>query len=49
MENSRYKAFVASVETGSFSKAAEKINYTPSGVCQLVNALEKELEKKKAL
>ncbi len=29
MENSRYKAFVASVETGSFSKAAEKINYTP--------------------
>ena len=43
MENSRYKAFVASVETGSFSKAAEKINYTPSGVCQLVNALEKEL------
>ena len=35
MENSRYKAFVASVETGSFSKAAEKINYTPSGVCQL--------------
>ena len=43
MENSRYKAFVASVETGSFSKAAEKINYTPSGVCQLVNALEKEM------
>lgn len=43
MENSRYRAFVASVETGSFSKAAEKINYTPSGVCQLVNALEKEL------
>ena len=43
MENSRYKAFVAAVETGSFSKAAEQINYTPSGVCQLVNAFEKEL------
>lgn len=42
MENSRYRAFLASVETGSFSKAAEQINYTPSGVCQLVNALEKE-------
>ena len=43
MENSRYLAFVASVETGSFSKAAEKVNYTPSGVCQLVNALEREM------
>lgn len=43
MENARYKAFAASAEMGSFSKAAEKINYTPAGVCQLVNALEKEL------
>lgn len=43
MESSRCKAFAASVETGSFTKAAEKLNYTPSGVCQLVNALEKEL------
>lgn len=43
MENARYRAFAASVEMGSFSKAAEKMNYTPAGVCQLVNALEKEL------
>ena len=43
MENSRYRAFVAAVETGSFSRAAEKVSYTPSGVCQLVNALEKEM------
>lgn len=43
MENSRYKAFIASVDAGSFTKAAERLNYTPSGVYQLVNALEKEL------
>lgn len=43
MENARYRAFAASVEMGSFSKAAEKMNYTPAGVCQLVNALEKEM------
>ncbi len=43
MENSRYKAFVTSVDAGSFTKAAEELNYTPSGIYQLVNALEKEL------
>ncbi len=43
MDTARYKAFLASVETGSFTKAAELLSYTPSGVCQLVNALEKEL------
>lgn len=43
MENARYRAFAVSVEMGSFSRAAEKMNYTPAGVCQLVNALEKEL------
>lgn len=42
MDTARYKAFVASVDAGSFSAAAEKINYSPSGVSQLVNALEKE-------
>ena len=42
MESARCKAFAASVDTGSFTKAAERLNYTPSGVCQLVNALEKE-------
>lgn len=43
MESARCKAFLASVEAGSFSKAAEVLNYTPSGVSQLVNALENEL------
>lgn len=43
MESARCKAFLAAVEAGSFSKAAEVLNYTPSGVSQLVNALENEL------
>lgn len=43
MENARYRAFAASVEMGSFTRAAEKMNYTPAGVSQLVNALEKEM------
>ncbi len=43
MESARCKAFLAAVETGSFSKAAEILNYTPSGVSQLVSALENEL------
>ena len=43
MESSRYRAFLASVETGSFTKAAERLNYTPSGVYQLVNALERDI------
>ena len=42
METARCKAFLASVETGSFSKAAEQLCYTASGVSQLVGALEKE-------
>jgi len=44
MENSKYKAFLASVEAGSFTKASKKLNYTPSGISQLINALEQELE-----
>ncbi len=43
MESARCKAFLTAVEAGSFSKAAEVLNYTPSGVSQLVNALENEL------
>ena len=44
MESARCKAFLAAVETGSFSQAAEKLGYTPSGVSQLINALEQELD-----
>ena len=42
METARCKAFLAAAEAGSFSKAAESLNYTPSGVSQLVTALERE-------
>ena len=43
METARCRAFLAAAETGSFTKAAERLGYTPSGVSQLVNALESEL------
>ena len=43
METARCRAFLAAAETGSFSKAAEALSYTPSGVNQLVTALETEL------
>ncbi len=43
MDTARYRAFLEAAETKSFSKAAKKLNYTPSGVSQLVSALEKEL------
>ena len=43
MESSKYKAFIKSAELGSFTKASKYLCYTPSGVSQLVNALEREL------
>ncbi len=32
MESARCRAFLAAVETGSLSRAAERLGYTPSGV-----------------
>lgn len=43
MENSKYKAFIASIELGSFTKASKQLNYSPSGISQLVTALEREV------
>lgn len=43
MESARCRAFIESVDCGSFRAAAEKIGYTPSAVSQLVAALEKDL------
>lgn len=43
MESARCKAFIESVERGSFRAAADHLGYTPSAVSQLVAALEKEL------
>ena len=42
METARCKAFLAAAQTGSFTRAAAQLNYTPSGVSQLVSALEKD-------
>ena len=43
MESARCKAFIESVERGSFRATAEALGYTPSAVSQLVAALEKDL------
>ena len=43
METARCRAVLAAAETGSFSRAAEVLRYTPSGVTQLVTAFENEL------
>ena len=39
----RYEIFLKVCETGSFSKAAETLNYTQSGISQMMAALEDEL------
>lgn len=43
METARCKAFLAAAEHGSISGAAEILGYTPSGVSQLIAALEDEI------
>lgn len=43
MDILKCEAFIRAVEAGSFSAAAEKWEYTPSGVTRMVNALEVEL------
>lgn len=42
MEFDRYRALVCAIETGSLSAAAEKLQYTPSGVSRMIAALEEE-------
>ncbi len=42
MNIQKYIAFVKTVEYSSFTKAAELLNYTQSGVSRMVNDLEKE-------
>ena len=44
MESIRARAFLESVERGSFKAAADALGYTPSAVSQLVAALEKDLK-----
>ena len=38
----KYMAFLKTVETGSFTKAAELLNYSQSGVSRMISDLERE-------
>ncbi|MCB5714515.1 LysR family transcriptional regulator [Lactonifactor sp. BIOML-A3] len=42
MNIQKYMAFVKTVEYGSFTKAAERLNYSQSGISRMINDLEKE-------
>ena len=39
----RYQVFLKVVETGSFTRAAQELDYTQSAVSQMVHSLEEEL------
>ena len=43
MDIIKCKAFVSAVDEGSFTGAGKVLGYTPSGISQLVSAMEKEL------
>lgn len=38
----KYMAFIKTVECGSFTKAAEILNYSQSGISRMIGDLEKE-------
>lgn len=42
MSIQKYMAFVKTVESGSFTKAAELLNYSQSGISRMIHDLEKE-------
>ena len=42
MELEKYRALVCAIELGSFSAAAEKLGYTPSGMSRAIASLEQE-------
>ncbi len=42
MNIQKYLAFVKTVEYGSFTKAAEKLHYSQSGISRMIIDLEKE-------
>ncbi|MBR0415073.1 MAG: LysR family transcriptional regulator [Clostridia bacterium] len=43
MDTKKFEALLLSVETGSFSKAADKLGITQSGLTHMMNSLEKEI------
>ena len=38
----KYQAFLKTVEYGSFTKAAELLNYSQSGISRMISDIEKE-------
>lgn len=42
MNIQKYMSFVTAIEYGSFTKAAEKLNYSQSGISRMISDLEKE-------
>lgn len=46
MDDKKISAFLAVVETGSYSKAAQKLDYTQSAVTQIIHSIENELSVK---
>ena len=43
MDTEKCKVLLRSIDTGSFTKAAEELGYTPSGITHMMNALEEDL------
>ncbi len=43
MDTKKLEALVASVEAGSFTRAAEQLGYTQSGLTHMMNSLEKDI------
>lgn len=42
MDTKKFEIFLKVIEYGSFTKAAEAINYTPSGITHMMNSIEDE-------
>ena len=43
MDTKKYEAMVSSIEQGSFTRAADQLGYTQSGLTHMMNALEQEI------
>ena len=43
MDTQKYHALLRAIELGSFSAAAEELGYTPSGIRQMAEAVEREM------
>ena len=43
MDTKKWEALLTAVEAGSFTKAAERLGYTQSGLTHMMHALEREV------